>query len=378
MEVPFDLLAGGISMPTPRELDGEPATPPPPSASALADAAHLLATLPDPVIWAGGGVLRSGAWREVLDLAEVLDAPVATTYMGKGAIPDDHPLAGGSGCDEAAFQELLSKAGVVLCVGTELGAETTAQYSLRFSGRLIQIDADASRIGATYPALALVGDARSALRELIRLTTKRGVKGRGAARARAVRERIDRGLARQSRDLERHLLQAIRAALPREAVIAWDMTILGYWAAAHFPAFEPRRFLYPLGSGTLGFAWPASLGAKAALPETTSLAVVGDGGFLYSVAELLSARQHGLGAKLLLIDDGGYGILREYELTATEEVFGVDLAQPDFEAVIAACGVPVRRTSSERIEADLEWALATEGPAAIVLRERLTSAAPTD
>jgi acetolactate synthase-1/2/3 large subunit len=283
----------------------------------------------------------------------------------------------GSGCDEAAFQELLSQAGVVLCIGTELGAETTAQYSLRFAGRLIQIDADAARIGATYPALALVGDAGSTLRELIPMLTKRGGDGRGAARARAVRERIERGLAGQGRDLERHLLRAIDSVLPHDAVIACDMTILGYWAGAHLPARQPRRFLYPLGSGTLGFAWPAALGAKAALPQSASLAVVGDGGFLYSIAELLSAREHNLGAKLLLVDDGGYGILREYEMTATEEVFGVDLAQPEFEALIAACGVAVRRTTPERIEADLEWALGVAGPAAIVLHERLTSAAPT-
>jgi acetolactate synthase-1/2/3 large subunit len=376
VEVPFDLLAGVTSVETPKGLDGEPATPTAVSASALADVAHLLATLPDPVIWAGGGVIRSGAWHEVVELAELINAPVATTYMGKGVIPDDHPLAAGSGCDEAAFQQLLSQAGVVLCVGTELGAETTGQYALRFSGRLIQIDADASRIGATYPALPLVGDARTTLRELIPLVTKRS-DGHGAARARAVRERIERGLALQGRDTERQLLRVIRAAVPRDAVIAWDMTILGYWAGAHYPAPEPRRFLYPLGSGTLGFAWPAALGAKAALPDTASLAVVGDGGFLYSVAELLSARQHDLGAKLLLIDDGGYGILREYEMSASEEVFGVDLAQPDFEALVAACGVPVRRTTPERMEADLEWALGVKGPAAVVLRERLTSAAPT-
>ena len=378
LEVPFDLLAGITSAPAPHELNAEPATPSSPGVSVLAEAAHLLATLPDPVIWAGGGVLRSGAWREVAELAELLDAPVATTYMGKGTIADDHPLAAGSGCDEAAFQDLLSQAGVVLCVGTELGAETTAQYSLRFSGKLIQIDADASRIGATYPALALVGDAKTALVQLIRLVPRRGGDGRGAVRARAVRERIERGLARQGHDMEQQLLHSIRAALPPDAVIAWDMTILGYWAGAHYPATHPRRFLYPLGSGTLGFAWPAALGAKAALSDTTSLAVVGDGGFLYSIPELLSARQYYLGAKLLLVDDGGYGILREYEMTASEEVFGVDLAQPDFEALIASCGVPVRATSAEQIESDLEWALATDGPAAIVLHERLTSAAPTD
>lgn len=376
VEVPYDLLAEPTSAPAPHELDGAGQLPASANASALKEAAHLLGMLPDPVIWAGGGVLRSGAWDEVVALAELLDAPVATTYMGRGAIPSDHPLAAGSGCDEAAFQELLGKAGVVLCVGTELGAETTGQYSLKFSGRVIQVDADPTRIGATYPALALVGDARATLRELIQMLTRRN-DGRGHARVRAVRERIERGLSKQGRDLERHLLRAIRAVLPADSVTAWDMTILGYWAAAHLPATLPRRFLYPLGSGTLGYAWPAALGAKAALPETATLAVVGDGGFLYSIAELMTARQHDLGAKLLLVDDGGYGILREYERTATDEIFGVDLTQPDFDSLVTACGVPVRRTTSDRIEADLEWALEVPGPAAIVLHERLISAAPT-
>ncbi len=83
--------------------------------------------------------------------------------MGKGAIPADHPLAAGSGCDEAALQELLSGADVVLCVGTELGAETTAQYGLRFGGQLIHLDAAPERIGVNYSALPLVGDAKLTL-----------------------------------------------------------------------------------------------------------------------------------------------------------------------------------------------------------------------
>ena len=112
-------------------------------------------------------MIRSGAQAELAQLAERLDAPVATTYMGKGALPDVHPLAAGCGCDEAAFQELLSTADVVLCVGTELGAETTGQYALQFDGRVIHADAASERIGATYPALGLVGDARATLRALL-------------------------------------------------------------------------------------------------------------------------------------------------------------------------------------------------------------------
>ena len=345
------------------------------------EAIKLLAHATRPVIWAGGGVLRSEAWSELRQLAELLDAPVATTYMGKGAFPADHPLSAGSACDDRAFQELLEQADVVLAVGTELGAETTAQYQLRFGGRLVQIDADPSRIGATYPALGLVGDARTTLQTLLSSLPLVGRAGKGvtkgAQRARAVRERITRGLDAQHRDLERRLLSAIRSVLPRDAVSAWDMTILGYWAAAHFPTLAARTFLYPLGSGTLGYAWPAALGAKAALPHTPALAVVGDGGFLYGMAELLTARQHRLDAKLLLIDDGGYGILREYQRDAYGETHAVDLVQPDLLAVCAACGVAARATTPERLAADLAWAFEADGPAALVLRETLVSAKPT-
>jgi acetolactate synthase-1/2/3 large subunit len=262
-------------------------------------------------------------------------------------------------------------------VGTELGAETTGQYSLQFSGRLVQIDADPARIGATYPALGLVGDALPILQELAMLVTNRRRDGHGEARARSVRDRTEHGLAAQGRTVERQLLRMVRSALPRDAVTAWDMTILGYWAGAHFPVFEPRTFLYPLGSGTLGSAWPAAIGAKACLPPTQTLAVVGDGGFLYALAELLTARQHGIEAKLLLVDDGGYGILREYQRDAYREPFGVDLAQPNFEELIAACGVPVRTTTPDRIDGDIAWAFDVTGPAAIVLHERLASHLPT-
>ena len=374
VEIPYDVLSGDTSIPPVAGLAGEPPTPRPAAGDALSEAARLLSTLPGPVIWAGGGVLRSGAWAELRQLAEKLDAPVATTFMGKGSLPEDHPLAAGSACDHEAFQELLRTAGAVLGVGTELGAETTGQYTLRFEGRLIQVDADATRIGATYPALALVGDAAATLRSLNALVDPRS--GDGRDRAGRTRERTRHELVDRGRGLEDSLLRAIRSALPPDAITAWDMTILGYLATAHFPVVEPRTFLYPLGSGTLGFAWPAALGAKAALPATPVLAVVGDGGFMYGIAELASARQHSLAAKLLLIDDGGYGILREYQRESFGASHGVDLVEPDFERLVAAFGVPVRVTSSARIAEDLAWAMNVDGPAVCVLRERLVFATP--
>jgi acetolactate synthase I/II/III large subunit len=376
VEVPVDVLDDPTEAAP--VVARDPMAPAPlPAPEVLAAAAELLTTAEQPVLWAGGGVERSGAWAELRALAERLGAPVATTYMGKGAFPADHPLAAGSACDDAAFQELLAEADVVLCVGTELGAETTGQYALRFSGRLVQVDADPERIGATYPALALVGDAAAVLAALVPLVAEREDDGRGERRVEALRARIAAGLEAQGRELERGILSDIAVAAGPDAVIAWDMTIMGYWAAAHLPVRRPRTFLYPLGSGTLGYAWPAALGAQAALPDRRTLAVTGDGGIHYALGELASARQHALPAKLLIVDDGGYGILREYQRDAFGSTHAVDLVQPEFDALCRAFGVPVRTVEAPELRAALCWAFEQDGPAAVVLRAEVAAHQPT-
>jgi acetolactate synthase-1/2/3 large subunit len=379
VEVPVDVLSAETSVPEVSELDGSPAPPPRPEATALAEATALISGSERPVLWAGGGVIRSGATAELLELAERLGAPVATTYMGKGAFPPGHALSAGCCCDEAAFRELLEDADVLVCIGTELGAETTQQYAFAPRGRLIQIDAAPERLGASYPVVGLAGDARQVLRHLCDVLAGKARPPRpdGDEVVAALRRRVADGLSAQGRALEIGLLESIGAVLPDSAVQAWDMTILGYWAAAHHRAPAPRRFLYPLGSGTLGYAWPAALGASIGAPGAPVLAVAGDGGFSYGAAELATARQYGLHAALLVVDDGGYGILREYQLAAFGVTHEVDLVQPDLAAVVAAAGVGVRTSTPERLEADLSWALAESGPAVVVLRERLVAAAPT-
>jgi acetolactate synthase I/II/III large subunit len=363
VEIPVDVLASetdaGVG-----ELNAAPATPPLPSSSDLDESARLLAGAAAPVVWAGGGVLRSGAWEELRLLAERLGAPVATTYMGKGAFPEDDPLAVGTAAHEPAYKELVEGADVLLAVGTELGAETTGQYSFELSGRLIHADADPGRIGATYDALGLVGDAKAVLAALAaRLPGP--PREDGPARVADLRRRIAQNLGEQGRDTELGLHAAVREALPRDAVTTWDMTILAYWAAAHFPVYEPRTFHYPLGSGTLGYAWPAALGASLATPSRQVLAVAGDGGFNYGIAELAAARQHRLDATLLLVDDGGYGILREYQRDQFGETTSVDLVEPDFRALVEAFGVPVVSVQPEDVGEALAAALAEDGPAVV-------------
>ena len=190
------------------------------------------------------------------------------------------------------------------------------------------------------------------------------------------RDHIERGLADQPGRLAVEVLETIERALPEGSAAAWDSTILAYTACWHLRVAEPRRFLYPAGSSTLGYAWPAALGAAAALPGTPVLAVVGDGGFQYGISELATAVQHGLDTALLLIDDRGYGILRQYQDDCAFAHTGVDLEHPDFVALCETYGVPARRSSPESIADDLHWALGRSGPAAVVLEEVLTMPEP--
>jgi acetolactate synthase-1/2/3 large subunit len=375
VEIPVDVLGSETSVEPPPQRKGTYVILPSAPSDARIAAAKVVNEAERPVLWAGGGVLRARAWEPLAELAHRLDAPVATTYMGKGSFPADDPLSVGSACDEGAFKQLLEEADVVVAVGTELGAETTAQYTLTFSGDLIHIDIAAERIGASYPALGLVGDAGATLGELLSQVEQR--ERDGAARAAAVRERIREGLAQQDQELERTLLETIRAAVPPNGITAWDMTILAYWAAAHFPVLASRTFLYPLGSGTLGYAWPAALGASLAAPDMPVLAVVGDGGFLYGIQELATARQYGLDTVVLVVDDGGYGILREYQRASFGETTAVDLAEPDFVALAEAFGVPAERTTPDELGKALERAFAQEGPALVHLPVLLRMWAPT-
>ena len=383
VEIPVDLLTADASQVSPTAVTGPSIRRAVAPRSHLLAAADLLAQARSPVIWAGGGVIRSRARHAVRALAELLDAPVATTYMGKGAIADSHPLAVGCGCDEAAFVELLTEADVVLCVGTELGAETTSQYALSFDGAVIHLDAEPARIGVTYESLGLVGDARATLGALVEELGRRADVRPGArraaavARVEAVHTRIAEGLAVQGRALELGLLSTLEGVLAEDAIGCFDMTILGYWAAPHMRIGDGQWFLYPLGSGTLGYAWPAAIGASVAHPDRRVLAVVGDGGFQYAVAELGTAAQHGIGAKLLIVDDGGYGILREYQRDAFGETTAVELPGKDLVAVAAAYGVPVRTAGPDDLGEQLAWAFEQPGPAAVVLRALLTAAAPT-
>ena len=363
LEVPVDVLSAASTVPVPPEpLRPQPS--PGPTPEELDRAAQLLREARSPVVIAGGGVLRAGAHRDLAGLAELLDAPVLTTYQGKGAIPASHPLFAGSGCYEGAYRRLIEESDVALAVGTELGSETTAGWTIRMPERLIHLEARADHAGRNYPCHGLVGDAAAVLPQLLDALPDRQSR-QGGERARSAREQARGGLA--DAPLERELLSAIREAATDRGITAFDMTIAGYLAASHFDVQDPGTFLYPLGSGTLGYAWPAAIGAGLAAPDRPVLAVHGDGGVLYNIVELLTAAQYGIDAKLLVIDDRGYGILRQVQLNTYGRSIGVDLAQPDFPALAGALGVPVHRIRPDRLAEDLGAAMRSPGPALLHL-----------
>jgi len=196
-----------------------------------------------------------------------------------------------------------------------------------------------------------------------------------AAEVAAVKAAVAARLDAQDLDAERAVLAAVREALPDGAPSFWDMTMLAYWA---WSAWDPRggRAHSAQGAGGLGYGLPAALGAAAA-GRGPVLAVSGDGGAMYSIAELATARQHDLDVTWLVVDDGGYGILREYMESSFGEATHTELARPDFVALAEAFGVPATSTSPDRLREDLSAALARPGPHVVVLPMVLGLFAPT-
>ncbi|MCW7991203.1 acetolactate synthase, partial [Streptomyces platensis subsp. clarensis] len=196
-------------------------------------------------------------------------------------------------------------------------------------------------------------------------------------RVRTVLAKVGERLDAQDLGLERRIVDAVRAALPDAAPSFWDMTILAYWAWSAFDPRRPNTMHSAQGAGGLGYGFPAALGAAAADPTRPVLAVSGDGGAMYSIAELATAKQYGFDVTWLIVDDGGYGILREYMTDAFGEATATELARPDFVALAGSFGVPAVLSSPDTLADDLAAALKTPGPSVVVLPALLRMFEPT-
>ncbi|MER7758318.1 thiamine pyrophosphate-binding protein [Streptomyces sp. NPDC097619] len=375
VEIPADVLSAETVLPQVTAVDASPhELAPRPELTALA--AHWLENASRPVIVAGGGVVRADAAGKLRQLAERISAPVVTTFGGKGAFPWTHPLSLQSWLEDRHLTDFLEDADVLLVVGSGLGELSSNYHTLFPAGRVIQIEADLGKLESNHPALGIHADARLALQALLETVDERQ-DPYAPARVRMVLDEIAARLAGQDLTLEQELLASIRSALPPRSPSFWDMTVLGYWAWSAFDPRHPNTMHSAQGAGGLGYAYPAALGAAVAEPGTPVLAVSGDGGAMYGIAELATARRHDLDVTWLIVDDGGYGILREYMTDAYGRATGTELDRPDFTALAAAFGVPAATTTPDTLAADLKDALAAPGPSVLVLNATPKMFAPT-
>ncbi|MDX3528512.1 thiamine pyrophosphate-binding protein [Streptomyces sp. ID05-39B] len=375
VEIPQDVLLAETAIPVVTGGDAFPdELPPRPELTAVA--ADLLSRAARPAVIAGGGVVRSDASGKLRRLAELLQAPVVTTPGGKGAFPWTHPLSLQSWLEDRHTTDFLEDADVLLVIGSGLGELSSNYHTFKPRGRVIQIEADLGKLEANHPALGIHADARLALQALLETVSKREDEA-APERVRSVLAKVADRIAAQELTLEQAALASVRRALPASSPSFWDMTILAYWAWSAFDPKGPNHMHSAQGAGGLGYAFPAALGAAVADPTRPVLAVSGDGGALYSIAELATARQYDLNVTWLIVDDGGYGILREYMTEAFGEATGTELARPDYVALAESFGVPAVRTSAETLETDLAKALGEPGPSVVVLPAVLRMFAPT-
>jgi len=338
---------------------------------AIERALELVTRSESVVIWAGGGVVQSGAESALVELAERLDAPVVTTWAGRGVMPSGHKLAVDLPPHERLVADLIAAADLLIGIGTEFDGPNTKAWTLQMPASILTINADAVDASKNYPAdVALVGDASAVLAQLVkRLEPRNRPSGYNLA---ALRDAV---IARDSSD-ERTasastFVSAVEAAARRsEAIVINDMSVGGYWVGGYARFAHSRRMQYPIGWGTLGYALPASLGAGVA-DAGPVIAICGDGGIMFALGELAALVETGAPVTVLLVDDGGYGMLRFDQVVNGHAERGVDLVRPDFAAVAAAFGIPCAIVKVDELEHALNEAIDAKAPRMVLVNHRL-------
>jgi thiamine pyrophosphate-dependent acetolactate synthase large subunit-like protein len=329
LEIPTDLLAAGGDEPAMSAGWGIVAGVPD-----VEPALDLLAEARRPLVWAGGGAVAAGAGEPLTALAECLGAPIITTYSGAG-LAGGHPLGVGLPPHVEEVGALWDAADLVLAIGSDLDGMMTQNWRMPAPPRLVAVNVDEADAAKNYaPDVIVAGDARAACAALaMELSCERSPWTDVAA----VRERALARLRGEFAD-ELRFVDCFAAAVPDDAIVLCDMCIPGYWLGGFRRVPAPRRLAYPLGWGTLGCAFPQALGAALAGAGPV-VSVSGDGGFLFACGELATVAQERLALTAVIVDDGGYGMLRYDQRQAGAATYGVDLHTPDFVALAASFGV---------------------------------------
>jgi acetolactate synthase-1/2/3 large subunit len=297
-------------------------------------AAELLLASRAPLIYAGGGVHLSGAHDALAQVAEHLQAGVAQSAEGKGAVSDHNTLSlGAAFWRDSALRAHMHEADVVLAVGSRLAA-----VSFKPGTRIIQIDADEHEIGRSHKdTLGLIGDARATLEALLeRLRAGAAPRPSRKAEHEALRAKM---AGENTMEPNASIIKSLRAGAPENTILVAGMTQIGYYSRPFWPVYEPRTYLSSSYSGNLGYAYPVALGAKVARPDRPVVSVSGDGGFLFNAQELSTAARHGINVVAVVFNDSSYGnVARDLEESWGGQ-YGAELTNPDFMKLADAYGV---------------------------------------
>jgi acetolactate synthase-1/2/3 large subunit len=391
--LPMDVQADMVELPeAPEPRKRRPHDRPAGDPAALAQAADLLIQAQRPVIVAGGGVILSGAWDELRALAEHLGACVVTTMQGKSAFPEDHPLyawhmgANGTTCGNY----MTVHADVLLAVGVRFADKAASSYKPGASfnippTRLIHVDIDPAEIGKNYPVeVGVVGDAKAVLGGLLAAVRQR-IPARAWQDAPYTREIAEQvaGWWRQSRDLREsdrtpvtmgRVIAEVRRVLPPDGIVFTSSGNIQAQVFQEMPFFKPRTYISAGGFSTMGWSFPAAMGAKLAAPQAPVVAMVGDGDFLMTIQELATAVQYHIPVVVVVLNNAGWQAIRDLQLAAygEEAVYATmfeDHTQaltPDFAAIARGFGAhAVRISRPDEVAPALSDALNMGGPAVI-------------
>ncbi|RJS91461.1 biosynthetic-type acetolactate synthase large subunit [Candidatus Bathyarchaeota archaeon] len=309
-------------------------------------AADLLANAERPVIISGGGVIASGASSELVAIAELLLAPVATTLMGKGSIPENHPLSLGLlGMHGTIASNLIaSDADVLLAVGMRFSDRTTGNVE-KFcpNAKIIHIDIDTAEIGKNLePSIPIVADAKRALKALYERLSKIFKKKDRSAWMNRIEDlkRQHEEMSEKSGVSPPRLMKELRKLLPAEAIITTEVGQNQMWAALYLKAYKPRTFISSGGLGTMGFGFPASLGAKVACPDVPVVDIAGDGSFLMTEQDLASSVTEKIPVIVIIMDNRFLGMVAQWQrLFYDRRYSSINLGKtPDFVKLAEAFG----------------------------------------
>jgi acetolactate synthase-1/2/3 large subunit len=316
------------------------------------------------MIFVGSGAIH--AREEILELAEMIDAPVVAFRSGRGIVSNAHEL----GLTMAAAYRLWPTTDLMIGIGTRLELTTMTRWPYRPGGlKSVRIEIDPAEIRRYMPDVAVISDSQSGTRELVAAVNKAGYRKTSGRRA-AIREATEAAQAEiQKVQPQMAYLNIMREVLPDNAIVTDELSQVGFASWYGFPIYEPRTFITSGYQGTLGSGFATALGAKIANPDRPVVSINGDGGFMFGVQELSTAVQFNIGVVTLVFNNNAYGnVRRDQRMRFDGRVVAADLVNPDFVKLAESFGVAASRvTAPDHFKPALEKALAHGGPSLIVV-----------